>query len=72
MIEMVRIVRNGNGVMVTIPRAMLRFLGWLPGESVVMMVNEDRSVTMMRVRREDLIAQRKLALEAPQPVEVTE
>ena len=55
MIQLVRIVKNGNGIMVTIPRPMLRYLGWLPGEYAVLVVNDDKTLTLKRVTRESIL-----------------
>lgn len=43
-----KITRNGNSSAITIPRTLLHTLGWLPGESVVIELLEDRS---LRIRR---------------------
>ena len=43
-----KLVGNGNATAVSIPRAMLFYLGWLRGEHVVLELLEDDSI---RVRR---------------------
>jgi len=43
-----KLVRNGNATAVAIPRPFLIHLGWLPGESIVLELLEDKSI---RVRR---------------------
>jgi antitoxin component of MazEF toxin-antitoxin module len=43
-----KLVRNGNSTAVSIPRPILFYLGWLPGESIVLEVLDDKS---LRVRR---------------------
>lgn len=43
-----KLTRNGNATGVSIPRALLAALGWLPGESVIIEMLEDKSI---RVRR---------------------
>lgn len=43
-----KLVRNGNATAVAVPRPMLINLGWLPGESIVLELLEDRSI---RIRR---------------------
>ena len=45
-----KLVRNGNSTQVTIPADLLRHLGWLPAELVVIELLEDES---LRVRRPD-------------------
>lgn len=54
-LEYVRLVRNGQSTHVAIPRPLLRYLEWLPGESVVLIPNPDKSLTLIRVRRQDLL-----------------
>jgi len=39
-----KLVRNGNSTQVTIVRPMLTFLGWLPGELIVVELLEDKSL----------------------------
>ncbi len=41
-----KLVRNGNSTAVSIPRAMLIHLGWLPGQSVVLELLEDKTVRL--------------------------
>lgn len=48
-----RLVRNGNANSITIPRAMLVYLGWITGEDFMVLVNEDHSVTIRRPALED-------------------
>jgi antitoxin component of MazEF toxin-antitoxin module len=43
-----KLVRNGNATAVTIPRAILHTIGWLPGEAVVLELLEDST---LRIRR---------------------
>lgn len=43
-----KLLRCGNATHVTIPRAAMFYLGWLPGEQVIFELLEDKSV---RVRR---------------------
>ena len=43
-----KLTRNGSSTAVTIPRVLLHTLGWLPGESIVIELLEDRS---LRIRR---------------------
>ena len=41
-----KIVRNGNGIQVGIPRQVLTYLGWLPGSFVILEVLEDKSIRL--------------------------
>lgn len=43
-----KLVRNGNSTHVAIPRQVLIFLGWLPGEPVVLEVLEDKSIRLSK------------------------
>lgn len=43
-----KLVRNGNATGISIPRALLLHLGWLPSENVIIELLEDNS---LRVRR---------------------
>jgi antitoxin component of MazEF toxin-antitoxin module len=48
-----KLTRNGNSTMVTIPRAVLIHLDWLPGEAVILEVLEDKSIRLRRPRDGD-------------------
>lgn len=50
-----KLCRNGNATSVTIPRAMLYHLGWLPGESVILELLEDLSVRVRRPSDRDFL-----------------
>jgi antitoxin component of MazEF toxin-antitoxin module len=50
-----RLVRNGNSTHVSIPKPVLEWLGWNPGELVWFEVREDRSITYRRPRTEDFV-----------------
>ena len=41
---MQKLVRNGNSTQITIPRAVLIHLGWLPGQPVILELLEDNSL----------------------------
>ncbi len=43
-----KLCRNGNSTAVSIPRALLHTVGWLPGESIIIELLEDQS---LRIRR---------------------
>lgn len=50
-----RLVRNGNSTQVTIPRAILMHLGWLPSEEVIVTVLEDKSLHIRRPTTDDFL-----------------
>lgn len=43
-----KLTRNGNATCVSIPRAILTTIGWLPGQSIIVELLEDSS---LRIRR---------------------
>lgn len=43
-----KLVANGNSTQVTIQRALLAWLGWLPGEAVIVEVTEDKTVIIRK------------------------
>jgi antitoxin component of MazEF toxin-antitoxin module len=49
-----KLTRNGNATAVTIPRAILAWLRWLPGEFVILEVLEDQSVLVRRPTERDI------------------
>lgn len=48
-----KLVRCGNATHFTIPRALLLWLGWLPGEQVIIEALEDRSIRVRRPTADD-------------------
>jgi len=48
-----KLVRNGNATAVTVPRALLQHLGWLPGESIIIELLEDQTCRLRRPVLED-------------------
>jgi len=48
-----KLVRNGNATAVTIPRAVLFHLRWLPGDYVVLEVQEDKSIRIRHVSKDE-------------------
>jgi len=52
--ELRRIVRNGNSTQVSIPRRMLEYLGWRPGEPIVIELTECGSIEIRRPVISDL------------------
>jgi antitoxin component of MazEF toxin-antitoxin module len=41
-----KLVRNGNATAVSIPRQILIYLGWIPGQPIVIEVLEDKSLRL--------------------------
>lgn len=39
-----KLCRNGNSTSISIPRPLLAFVGWIPGQSVILDVLEDKSI----------------------------
>ncbi len=64
-----KLVRNGNATAVTIPRPLLFATGWLPGESVVLELLEDRTVRARRPEARDFGIQSPPRLIFDQPAE---
>lgn len=65
-----KLVRNGNSTGVMIPRPILIYLGWLPGEQIVIEVLEDKSLHVRRPCERDVapLGPPKLIYDAPAPV----
>jgi antitoxin component of MazEF toxin-antitoxin module len=49
-----KLVRNGNGTQVAIPKKLLDWLQWNSGQTVIVEANLDRTVTVRRPRADDL------------------
>jgi antitoxin component of MazEF toxin-antitoxin module len=49
-----KLTQKGNSFGFSIPKQMLVFLGWLPGESFIVELTDDRSVLIRRVTERDL------------------
>jgi antitoxin component of MazEF toxin-antitoxin module len=45
---------DGNARVITIPRPILTYLGWLPGERLIVELLEDRSVHVRPLKFEDI------------------
>lgn len=43
-----KLVRNGNSTQVTLAPQMLCWLGWLPGESIIVELTENKSIVIRR------------------------
>ena len=66
-----KLCKCGNATHFTIPRAALFYLGWLPGESMVLELLEDKSIRIRRLTADDVTikgaASIKLADNLPMP-----
>jgi antitoxin component of MazEF toxin-antitoxin module len=64
-----KLVRNGNATAISIPRTMLYYLGWLPGESIILEVMEDKAVRVRRPCAEDFapLGASRMLPDNPQP-----
>lgn len=54
-----KLTRNGSSVCVTVARPVLIWLGWLPGQTVIVEVLEDKSLRIRLPEVEDLHPQRQ-------------
>lgn len=63
MLAMVKLTRNGNATTITVPRAVVDHLQWHPGEHVAIAVNENRTLTIVRLDVPALLRAAKLPLE---------
>lgn len=57
-----KLVRNGNSTQVTIPRPALFWLGWLPGEAVILEVLENKSLLIRRPASDEFLPTRAKAV----------
>jgi antitoxin component of MazEF toxin-antitoxin module len=53
-----KLVRNGNSTQVSIPRATLQWLEWLPGEAVIIETLEDKSIRIRRPAADEFLPKR--------------
>lgn len=49
MVAMVKLTRNGNGTMITVPKAVCEYLRWNPGDHVGIAVNENGTLTVVKL-----------------------
>lgn len=65
-----KLVRNGNSTQVTIPRTVLIWLGWLPGEEIILEALEDKSIHIRRPGRDEFAVKRakSVVLESELPL----
>lgn len=57
-----KLVRNGNSTQVTLAPQMLCFLGWLPGEAVIVELTENKSIVLRRPTESDFAPKRTVAV----------
>lgn len=65
-----KLVANGNSTQVTIQRNVLVWLGWLPGEPVVVEATEDKCLIIRKPRENEFLTPRArpVILDASFPV----
>lgn len=51
--QLLKLVRCGNATHITVPRAALFHLGWLPGQQVIFELLEDQTIRVRRPTPED-------------------
>lgn len=57
-----KLLRCGNATHFTIPKAALFYLGWLPGQSVIVELLEDKSIRVRQPTHEDFTPKNMPAL----------
>lgn len=57
-----KLVANGSSTQVTIPRPALFYLGWLPGEPIILEVTEDKKVVIRRPEPDEFLPRRSVAI----------
>lgn len=68
MLAMVKLTRNGNATTITVPRAIVDHLQWSPGEHVAIAVNENKTITVVRLDVPALLRAARLPIEATELV----
>lgn len=58
MLAIQKLVHNGSSTQVTIPRAMLNVLGWMPGSIIAVEYQPDHSLKIRKPRERDFQAVR--------------
>jgi len=69
-----KLVSNGNSTQVTIPRAALFWLGWLPGEAIILELTENKHIVIRKPGPDEFLPKRSVAvtLDARMPTAPTE
>lgn len=57
-----KLVRNGNSTQVTLSPQMLTWLGWLPGEAIIVELTENKSVVVRRPHESDFAPKHTVAV----------
>lgn len=57
-----KLVRNGNSTQVTIPHQALFYLGWLPGEAIILELTENKSIVIRRPAPDEFLPKRSIAI----------
>ena len=57
-----KLVVNGNSTHVTIPRPLLLWLGWLPGEAIIVEATEQKSVILRRPAENEFLPKRAVSI----------
>lgn len=57
-----KLVANGNSTQVTIPRAAMLWLGWLPGEAIIFEVTENKHVVLRQPRADEFLPKRSVSI----------
>lgn len=57
-----KLVRNGNSTQVTIPRTVCHFLGWLPGEPVILEITDEKTLLIRRPGPNDFAPKRMVPM----------
>lgn len=57
-----KLVSNGSSTQVTIPRAALFYLGWLPGEPVILELTETKHVVIRKPAPDEFLPKRAVSI----------
>lgn len=57
-----KLVRNGNSTQVTLSPQMLTWLGWLPGEAIIVELTEQKNIVIRRPHESDFAPKHTVAI----------
>jgi antitoxin component of MazEF toxin-antitoxin module len=57
-----KLVRNGNSTQVTLPRTLLHYLGWLPGENIIVECTDAKHIVIRRPDADDFAPKRAVSV----------
>ena len=57
-----KLVSNGNSTQVTLPRTVLHYLGWLPGEQIILEVTEAKHVVIRKPAPDEFAPKRAVSV----------